>query len=63
MMNKTCTRLLRLAAIVALLLNAACASTNAEDDAFAHADYSGGSAKYGVYVPAQGRSIISGLTF
>ena len=48
--------------LVLALACSACTQMTADSPSFANADYSGGSSHYGVYVPSQGRSIMSSLS-
>lgn len=48
--------------LLALLSASACATTT-PTGSFTNADFSAGSSTYGVYVPSQGRSIFSSLSF
>lgn len=49
--------------VILLIALNACGGPAVTDGNFAHADFSGGSSSYGVYVPSQGRSIMSSLSF
>lgn len=51
------------AACLVIISISACSSNTPPGNAFANVDFSQGSSKYNVYVPSQGRSIMSGLSF
>ena len=50
-------------ALLLMILSLTGACTNLSDSAFNSVDYSGGAQHYTVYVPSQGRSIMSSLSF